>query len=423
MFRAWLAVLMVPSLAAAAEPPPARLALADLERLALAASPTLAQAEAVRRIEVGRQRQAAAFPNPTVGYRSHGIRPGDVEYNRRAAGHFGFVEQRIVALPTLSKAKAAAAHGVAGAEAQARAQRQRVLNAVRTWYHETLVAQRVALVRRELAGLAREAVGISEELYNVGQADRTDVLQVEIEAEKATMEAVSAERDVAARYEALAAVVGDASVTARRLEGEPDSALPDLDLERLWTALLAESPELQAAEQDVAREDARAAHARSERLPDVTVQVEVGVDNDVSHGLGGWQGGLEIAVPLPLFDRRGGAVAAATAEADLRRHELAARKLALRAALASTFHHYAAARERAHRYRDEVLPRAEKAHALYAARFREMAAAYPQVLIARRTLLESQREYAEALGDAWRHAVLLQGQMLGDTAGSAVQED
>jgi cobalt-zinc-cadmium efflux system outer membrane protein len=389
------------------------LTLAELERLALAASPSVAQAEALRRAEEGHRRQAGAFPNPTVGYRSHAIRPGDYEYNRRAAGQFGFIEQPIVLLPKLSRAKSAATQAVAGADAALRAQRQRVLNAVRIQYYDTLVDARTVEIRRRLAQLAREAVGISEELYNVGQADRPDVLQVEIEAEKAATELVSAEHDLQAGYEWLASTIGDTSVLSRHVDGDLEAGLPDLDLERLWTTLQAESPELQGAEAAAAREQALAAQARLERIPDLTLGVEVGHDNDISHGLGGWQGGLEVAVRLPLFDRRAGAVAAATAEADRRRFERDARKLALRAALAGEFHAYAAARERADRYRTEVVPRAEKAHALYLARFREMAAAYPQVLIARRAWFDAQREYVEALGDAWRHAVLLQGQMLG----------
>jgi hypothetical protein len=39
-------------------------------------------------------------------------------------------------------------------------------------------------------------------------------------------------------------------------------------------------------------------------------------------------------------------------------------------------------------YRWEILPRAEEGYRLYLSRYREMAAAYPQVLVAQRTLFE-----------------------------------
>jgi outer membrane protein, heavy metal efflux system len=64
------------------------------------------------------------------------------------------------------------------------------------------------------------------------------------------------------------------------------------------------------------------------------------------------------------------------------------------------------------KYHSAVIPKAERAYQLYLARFREMAAAYPQVLIAQRTLGQVQAEYLDALDDVWHHAVLLQGFLL-----------
>ena len=64
------------------------------------------------------------------------------------------------------------------------------------------------------------------------------------------------------------------------------------------------------------------------------------------------------------------------------------------------------------RYRDSVIPKAERAYQLYLARFREMGAAYPQVLIAQRTVAQVKAEYLEALDDVWHHAILLQGFLL-----------
>jgi cobalt-zinc-cadmium efflux system outer membrane protein len=43
-----------------------------------------------------------------------------------------------------------------------------------------------------------------------------------------------------------------------------------------------------------------------------------------------------------------------------------------------------------------------------------MAAAYPQVLVAQRTLFEMSNEYFESLTDAWRSALQLQGFLAGD---------
>lgn len=76
-------------------------------------------------------------------------------------------------------------------------------------------------------------------------------------------------------------------------------------------------------------------------------------------------------------------------------------------------------------YRAEIIPRAEEAHRLYLARYREMGAAYPQVLIAQRTLFAMSDEYLENLEDAWRAALQLQGFLVGeglDAPGRAGEE-
>jgi cobalt-zinc-cadmium efflux system outer membrane protein len=65
-------------------------------------------------------------------------------------------------------------------------------------------------------------------------------------------------------------------------------------------------------------------------------------------------------------------------------------------------------------YRSEILPRAEEAYRLYLSRYREMAAAYPQVLVAQRTFFELSTEYLESLDEAWRAALRLQGFLAGD---------
>ena len=68
-------------------------------------------------------------------------------------------------------------------------------------------------------------------------------------------------------------------------------------------------------------------------------------------------------------------------------------------------------------YRDEVAPRADESHRLFLARYQEMAAAYPQVLIAQRTLFRFTEEYLDALSAGWRAAILLEGLLLDGALG------
>jgi cobalt-zinc-cadmium efflux system outer membrane protein len=66
----------------------------------------------------------------------------------------------------------------------------------------------------------------------------------------------------------------------------------------------------------------------------------------------------------------------------------------------------------ASRYQREVLPRAQKAYELYLAKFRQMGAAYPQALIAQRTLFQLRAEYISSLVELWQNVTQLRGMLL-----------
>jgi cobalt-zinc-cadmium efflux system outer membrane protein len=123
---------------------------------------------------------------------------------------------------------------------------------------------------------------------------------------------------------------------------------------------------------------------------------------------------VEAGVSIPLFNRNAGGIAAARADETRAQAEVTRLELALQSRAASRFAEYLTALRDAEAYRSEILPRAEEAYRLYLTRYREMAAAYPQVLVAQRTFFEVSTEYLRSLNDAWRAAVQLQGFLAGD---------
>jgi cobalt-zinc-cadmium efflux system outer membrane protein len=80
--------------------------------------------------------------------------------------------------------------------------------------------------------------------------------------------------------------------------------------------------------------------------------------------------------------------------------------------MASSFRAYRSARTMVEKYRTQVIPRARQAYEMYLSNFRQMAAAYPQVLIAQRTLFQVEVEYARALVELRRGAAGLRGFLL-----------
>jgi cobalt-zinc-cadmium efflux system outer membrane protein len=117
-------------------------------------------------------------------------------------------------------------------------------------------------------------------------------------------------------------------------------------------------------------------------------------------------------VQIPIFNRNQGNVAAARADLDRSRLDVDRTKLMLRARLAVVYKEYQDAVATAERYRSTMLPKARQAYELYLNSFRQMAAAYPQALIAQRNLFQLQDGYVMALVTAWQRSVEIQGMLL-----------
>src|SRR6185312_5306068 len=88
--------------------------------------------------------------------------------------------------------------------------------------------------------------------------------------------------------------------------------------------------------------------------------------------------------------------------------------LGLRRRMTAIGRDYDVARVTAEKYKDEMLPRARRAYEMYSENYNNMAAAYPQVLIAQRTLFQLQADYVHALENVWASATALQNVGLTD---------
>ena len=395
---------------------PARpaLRLEDLEQVARQHNPTLAQAVARIRSAQGRKIQAGVYPNPTVGYTADEVAPGPVT---RGGEHGFFVEQEIVTGSKLRLSRSIFDREVMQVEAEAQMQKYRVLNTVRFLYYHALGTQRLVELRRELAGVVRQAVNISQQLYNIGQADQPDVLAADIEMQRAELALISARNNKERIWRQLAAVVGIPSLYSTPLAGSLDESIPELKLDSVLESLLRKSPEIKIAQAGVARAVQALKRARVEWIPNIIVRGGLRNNRELLD-LGGIPVGLEgfvdVGIRIPIFDRNQGNVKSARADLERARLEVKRIKLSLRARLAATYQNYLDSVALVYKYRNVVIPRAQRAYDLYLKSFQQMAAAYPQVLIAQRTLFQLQVDHVEGLVTMWQTVVQIRGLLLMD---------
>jgi cobalt-zinc-cadmium efflux system outer membrane protein len=397
----------LPAVPAAAGP---LVSLRDLEAKALEKNPTLAQAAAGVREARGLARQAGTYPNPTIGV----LGDDNTSNQTFRGGEIGmFGEQRIVTAGKLRLRRGVYSQQEVQAQAAEEAQRYRVLTAVRALFYQALGAERLVDVESRLAQLTNEAASISRELANVGQADRPDVLQSEIEAQQAEVALARAQIEQQRVWRQLAAVVGDPSLEISPLEGDIE-AIPALEKDSSLQRILQESPEVKIAMAGVARASAALEREKVETIPDILVRGGFKYHPFLGADLRpvGIVGFFDVGIEIPLFDRNKGGIEAARGSVAAAERDADRIRLALHSRLAEVYHEYEVSARLAEKYSQELLPRAQQSYDLYRNSFQQMGAAYPQVIIAQRNLFQLQRDYIHELVNVWRSAVEIEGMLL-----------
>ena len=380
--------------------------LDDLEQMALNRNPTLSQANADVHSAEGLKKQAGLYPNPTVGYYGDEIRGGSYQSGKQGA----FVSQTIVLGGKLGAARQTAEQQRLQTVTNTETQHYRILHSVRSLYYQLLAAQRLVQLRRQLLSLAQDATQTSHQLGNVGQADQPDILQAEVESEQAGLSLDSAKRAYQSLWEALGATVGNPDLPLGRVDGNLED-LPQLNQQQWLSKMLSESPQIKHAQQEVEHEKAALAEAKKVSIPDLQISASVAQDNeplDTSPHRVGIVSGAQVGVQLPLFNRNQGNTEKAKADLERSQAEVQRIQLELTRQASTLFRDYDTAHITADRYRTSMLPRAQKAYDLYRASYQNMAAAYPQVLIAQRTLFQLQVDYIQALETVWQSALQIQ---------------
>lgn len=169
-----------------------------------------------------------------------------------------------------------------------------------------------------------------------------------------------------------------------------------------------QSPGIKRAEQEVGRAEAVLARDKREAVPDLTLRAGIQQNREIDPE----------SIQIPLFNRNQGNVEAAKLELDRTRQEVERTKLTLVRDAQPLLQRYATEKEEVERYKTQMIPRAQRAYELYLQKYRNMAAAYPEVIISQRTLFQLEESYTRALGDLWSSAIQLQNYLYADGLGS-----
>lgn len=245
--------------------------------------------------------------------------------------------------------------------------------------------------------LAREFLHKTQVRFEAGSVPRLDVLKAQVDLAQAENALLANQRDVANARAALNRLLGrplGAGIEAAdTLTIPPD--LPPLD--SLVTIALTRRPELLGMARQRAGAAAATALAQQYWLPDL----ELSVEKNLSQGTPGtYTTGIGISVPLFFWNHQRGEVA----ESKHRERELAAAYTDLEAEVEedvrTTYATAVTALQQAVYLRDQLLPEARRAYEIALTSYGLGGSSTLDVLDARRTLLDAESQYAEALGAA-----------------------
>jgi cobalt-zinc-cadmium efflux system outer membrane protein len=399
------------------------LGLADFERIAMQRNPTLRQAAAQVDATMSRSFQAGLYPNPTVGYVQEQIgtlgevtptASGIATRGRGTPGELvgGFFQQEIVTGGKLRLSRAKFAEEANAARWQAEAQAFRVLGGVRVHFFEVVAAQRLIQIQRDLARINDDAVRTTEDLVNVGQANEPDLLQAKVEGRRARVALRNAQNHYRGSWENLVAVVGAPELRPTTVDDRPlDAMSAPIDFEATLADLLHRSPEVLAAVSEIRRSEIMVRRERVEPIPNVTVQAVVGRNYEFNNLT---TAGVQLSIPLPIFNRNQGTVREALSDLARDHAELDRVVLSLRQRLADVTTRYNDALQSVEDYRSETLPMARRAYEVQSANFRQRRAAWPQVLVAQRTYVDLNKDYVQSLLELRKAEVEIGGMLLVD---------
>jgi cobalt-zinc-cadmium efflux system outer membrane protein len=373
--------------------------LADLQRIAAENSPTLRQAAADVEAAKGNVLAARAYPNPTFAFEQ------DPNNNSSSPGAFGFyIDQVIKTAGKLKLASAAATMDLANAELALKRARSDLATNVRNAYYGVVVARETVRVNRALARFTDEIYRLQAELLESGFAAPYEPAALRAQAYSARLAYKQSIATEVYAWKQLVAAVGLRQLPLTEVAGRVDRLIPAYDYDTALAHVLRNHTDVLGARNSIEKARYNLKLAQVTPIPDVDVHVEVAKESTLPPFT--WYTGVQVGVPVPVWDQNKGPIIAAQAALVRALEEPHRVETNLTNNFAAAFVNYKNSLEGLEFYRRYILPDQVRAYrGIYERRRVDRNAAFGDLVQAQQTLAANVSTYLGLLGQLWTSAV------------------
>jgi len=369
--------MLTPSFAQAKEQMPTF----DLDRiidLALERNPAILGAQSAIEQNEGRQVQAGAYPNPTIGLQTADATIRDPSNGIRLIER-GVTVHQTVEWPGMRAARQdAAAAGLAGATVGLDEAKLNLIAEVKQAFYELLLAERTVDLLQQNLEIVQEVARIVRARVRSGEGPQFEAVKADVEVLKAKQEMTKAKNSVRVKLVGLDTLTAGALGPRYKVEGDFRSLRDRLDPEQMAARDLSQHPILKRQGKLVEQAELTVDKERQGRVPNVTLfggyAREVGREAVVAG----------VSLPTPLWYRQQGHIATALGTQRKEEAELIRAKNDLARAINQHAREAETAQEQILVYEEGLLKQAQEALRIAQLSFRQGASSLLDVLDAQR---------------------------------------
>jgi cobalt-zinc-cadmium efflux system outer membrane protein len=360
--------------------------LEQLVTLALNNNPAVKELVATTQKAAGYRTQVGLYANPTFGYQ------GQQLADRGTDQHTIFAEQEFVTAGKLDLNRRVQNEALRAQLQELEAQKLRVATDIQTLYYRALGYQKQLDLISEFRGLMDKGYELAQLRLKASEGSKIDVLQTKVQRNEIDL----AYRQTQARYDAawreITAIAGIQGLTPTTLVSEFPVTSETLSWDSVASTIVASSPEYAASQSRISQARAELERHGVQAVPNITTQVAAGYDNGTNSGMMN----LQVGLPIPVFNKNQGNIAAARAEYCRALMEAKRIENAIRARLAIVSSDFETSLEAVNVYGADILPGAREALTLAETAYKAGEMDFIQLLVARRTYFESNLQYVNA---------------------------